>query len=298
MREIQTTALIGLGALGILIGRRMPDVQVIVDRNRLARYQEEQVTCNGEPCAFHYVTPEEGSPVDLLLVAVKTTTLEQAVRDMEKFVGPDTVIISILNGITSEEVIEAAYPGRCLWSVCIGMDALREGRSLRYKNAGVLQFGERGGEDSERLEAVQRYLDRCGIPSERCGDILYKQWNKLMINVGLNQAAAVHGMTYGQLRRDEAVRKELLQAMDEVIAIANRAGVPLPADNNIRWIDSSLPGLAEDGRPSMGQDVLAHRPTEVAEFSGIIRRLGKKYGVPTPVNDFYYERIREIEAAY
>ena len=115
MKKIKTSALIGLGALGILFGRKMPGVQVIADEDRIARYSAEPVVCNGEACSFRYVTPAEGKPVDLLLVAVKATVLEQAIQDIAKFVGPDTVILSVLNGITSEEHIDAAYPGHTLW---------------------------------------------------------------------------------------------------------------------------------------------------------------------------------------
>lgn len=108
MKKIKTSALIGLGALGILFGRKMPGVQVIADEDRIARYSAEPVVCNGEECKFSYVTPAEGKPVDLLLVAVKATVLEQAIQDIAKFVGPDTVILSVLNGITSEEHIDAS----------------------------------------------------------------------------------------------------------------------------------------------------------------------------------------------
>ena len=73
-------------------------------------YAAQPVVCNGEECRFSYVTPAQGKPVDLLLVAVKATVLDQAIADMKNFVGPDTVILSVLNGITSEEHIETAYP--------------------------------------------------------------------------------------------------------------------------------------------------------------------------------------------
>ena len=140
MKKIKTSALIGLGALGILFGRKMPGVQVIADEDRIARYSAEPVVCNGEACSFRYVTPAEGKPVDLLLVAVKATVLEQAIQDIAKFVGPDTVILSVLNGITSEEHIDAAYPGHTLWSVAIGMDATRTGRTLVFNQAGKIQL--------------------------------------------------------------------------------------------------------------------------------------------------------------
>ena len=88
MNQIRTSALIGLGALGILFGRKMPGVQVIADEARIARYAAQPVVCNGEECRFSYVTPAQGKPVDLLLVAVKATVLDQAIADMKNFVGP------------------------------------------------------------------------------------------------------------------------------------------------------------------------------------------------------------------
>ena len=142
MKKIETSALIGLGALGILFGRKMPGVKVIADAEHVARYSAQPVVCNGKECHFDYVTPEQGQPVDLVLVAVKATVLEQAIKDIKKFVGPDTIIISVLNGITSENDIEAVYPGHCLWSVAIGMDATRVGRSLTFGAEGRIQFGE------------------------------------------------------------------------------------------------------------------------------------------------------------
>ena len=298
MKKIETSALIGLGALGILFGRKMPGVQVIADESRIRRYAAEPVVCNGKECRFRYATPAEGKPVDLLLVAVKTTVLDQAIRDIAKFIGLDTVIISVLNGITSEEKLEAAYPGHTLWSVAIGMDASRAGRSLVFKQAGQIQFGERSGEMTPRVQAVADYLDACGIANEPCSDILYKQWNKLMINDGLNQAAAAFNLPYGGLRQPGEAQDMMRRAMQEVIQLANLEGVPLPPDNDVKFIDAMMPTFNPEGMPSMRQDVLAKRPTEVEEFAGVVRQRAKKYGMSTPANDFFYTRIREIEAGY
>ena len=75
-------------------------------------------------------------------------------------------------------------------------------------------------------------------------------------------------------------------------------GVGLPADNHKAFLESMAPTFNPDGMPSMRQDVLAKRPTEVEQFAGVVRRLAKKHGMPTPANDFFYEKIREIEANY
>ena len=228
VKPIRTSALIGLGALGILFGRKMPGVQVIADPQRAARYAAEPVLCNGQPCQFSYCAPEAGQPVDLILVTVKATALDAAIPELAPFVGPDTVILSLLNGITSEERIEAAYPGHTLWSVAIGMDANRKGRQLVFKCPGKIQFGEKDGTLTPRVAAVAQYLEACGIEGEPCTDILYKQWHKLMINVGLNQASAAFGMTYGGLAQEGPERSKMLEAMEEVIRLANAEGVPLP----------------------------------------------------------------------
>lgn len=298
VKPIRTSALIGLGALGILFGRKMPGVQVIADPVRAARYAAEPVLCNGEPCQFQYCSPAEGRPADLILVTVKATGLDAAIRDMAAFVGPDTVILSLLNGITSEERIEAVYPGHTLWSVAIGMDANRKGRQLIFQAPGRIQFGEKDGSLTPRVAAVARYLESCGIAGEPCTDILYKQWHKLMINVGLNQASAAFGMTYGDLARDCPERDKMLEAMQEVIRLANAEGVPLPPDDDVRWLAGAIPTFKPDNKPSMGQDAAARRPTEVEEFSGTVRRLSARHGLPTPANDFFYERIRAIEASW
>ena len=298
MSQIQETAILGLGALGILFGIPMQEhsqVQVIADEDRIRRYEAQPGRCNGQPYSFRYVLPEQGEPADLILVATKATALEQALPRLKNFVGPDTVILSLLNGITSEEKIEALYPGRTLWSVAIGMDATRTGRDLEYKNRGMIQFGEKDGSLTPRLERVKEYFDRCGIESQVCTDILYKQWHKLMVNVGLNQTSAAFGLTYGGLCQKGEAYHTMLRAMEETIALANARGIPLPRDNHTRWLEANLPTFKKDGRPSMGQDILAGRPTEVEEFSGIVRRLGREAGIPTPANDFFYETIRRME---
>lgn len=301
MQDIRSSALIGLGALGILFGWPMQchpprdGFAVIADEARIRRYQAIPTLYNGQTCRFCYCTPAQGKPVDFLLVAVKATALDDAAREIRPFVGPDTVIVSVLNGISSEETLSALYPGRLLWSVALGMDATRDGRSLVCKTPGRLQLGERDGSVTPRLRAAADYLSGCGIAVEVCTDILYKQWHKLMMNDGLNQAAAVFDLTYGGLRRPGPARDKMMQAMHEVVAVAHREGIALPDDAPETWLREMMPRFAADAMPSMRQDVLAHRPTEVEQFAGVIRRLGRKHGVPTPVNDFFYQRLREIE---
>ena len=90
----------------------------------------------------------------------------------------------------------------------------------------------------------------------------------------------------------------MLEAMGEVIRLAHAEGVPLPDDAAAVWLAQAMPTFKPDNKPSMGQDADAHRPTEVEEFAGTVRRLSARHGLPTPANDFFYQRIRAMEAAW
>ena len=144
MQEIKTVAIIGLGALGTLFGnllsKRMEkeDLRIIAGRDRIVRYRQEKVYSNGEICDFHYVTPEEKvPPADLVLIAVKYLQLNDALKAIENQVGPHTLILSLLNGITSEGIIAKAYGmDKVVYCVAQGMDAVKVGGRLTYKNRG------------------------------------------------------------------------------------------------------------------------------------------------------------------
>lgn len=160
------------------------------------------------------------------------------------------------------------------------MDATRVGRSLTFGAPGRIQFGEKNGEMTDRVRAVDEYLTACGIASEPCSDILFKQWSKLMVNDGLNQAAAAFDLPYGGLTKPGPAYDKMLEAMQEVIDLSVLEGVNLPADNHKAFLESMAPTFKPDGMPSMRQDVLAQRPTEVEEFAGVVRRLAKSTGCP------------------
>ena len=148
MKDIQTVGIVGLGALGVLFGSRLlaggADVRVIADETRAARYRREGVTANGVLVTFTYVTPQEAQPVDLLIFATKAGGLAGAMETAAPFIGPDTLMLSVLNGITSEEKIAARFgEENVLYATAQGMDAVREGNALTCAHPGVIVLGER-----------------------------------------------------------------------------------------------------------------------------------------------------------
>lgn len=301
--EIKSVGLIGLGAVGALYSERLvesgADFRVIVDEARKARYMQEGVLVNGVRVDFPYATPDEAAPVDVLIVATKAGGLDAALETAAGFVGENTLLISLINGVTSEGVMAARFGEKnVLYAVAQGMDAVKEGNSLVYRQSGMIVLGEReAGPVSARVQQVADYLNVHGVKVVPVEDMVRRQWGKLMLNVGLNQATMVFECDYSGVQREGRPREVMLGAMREAQMIAGLEGYPISETEFEGWV-ALADGLSPSGKPSMRQDGEAKRRSEVELFSGTMVRLAKKHGVSVPVNAWLYERIREIEAAY
>ena len=304
MKEIQTTAIVGMGALGLLYGNQIAAelgtsaVRFIADKDRIKKYREMNFTVNGERRSFPVEDCETAAPADFIIVAVKYNALPAALDTIKHCVGPDTTIISVMNGISSEQIIGERYGHeKVLYSIAQGMDAMKFGAALTYTKFGELRIGVRTPDQADRLKAMTDFLDRAKIAYVAEDDILHRLWGKFMLNVGVNQTCMAYETTYsGTLTPGEA-HDTMVGAMREVIALAKAEHVNLTEQDLEDYI-RLLETLSPDGMPSMRQDGISHRPSEVEMFAGTVGRMAKKHGLSTPVNDRLYERIKEMEAQY
>jgi 2-dehydropantoate 2-reductase len=304
--EIKTVTVIGLGALGVLFGQHLatnlPEgaLRILADRERIERYERDGVYCNGERCRFRYITPEEkAAPADLLLFAVKFHALPDAIRAAANQVGPDTVILSLLNGISSEEIIGQAFGAeKVLPCVAQGMDAVKAGNALRYEHMGMLCFGGwEAGDRDEKVAEVARFFEKSRLPHEVAADMRRRLWGKFMLNVGVNQVVAVYESDYGGIQSEGEARDVMIAAMQEIVTLSEKENIGLTQADVTYWL-SVLVNLNPRGKPSMRQDLEAKRKSEVELFAGTALALGRKHGLPLPVNQMLYDRIRETESKF
>ncbi|HPS85709.1 MAG TPA: ketopantoate reductase family protein [Spirochaetota bacterium] len=301
MKKISKIYISGLGAIGGAYGSRIFDtdpecITVIADSERITRYTKNGITINGKLYPFKYVTPEDGGDkADLILIAVKHHQLGQSIRDIEKYTGEDTVILSLLNGIVSEELVGRKYGmDKILHSFAVGTDAVREGTDIRFRNIGKIVFGTNDESRKEKVQAVKEFFERTGIPYDIPEDIIRELWWKFMLNVGINQVSAVLKAGYGIFQRVDDARELMVMASLEVVALAEKAGISLSKEDISKYI-AVINTLSPEGKTSMLQDIEAGRKTEVEIFSGTVIEMGKKYGVETPVNDILFRMIRTLE---
>jgi len=306
VRDIKKVTIIGLGALGILFGHQLAkkmskaDLRFVADRERINRYETDHVYCNGERCDFNYLTPDEKcEPADLLIFTVKYDGLKDALEAARHHIGDQTIILSALNGITSEAVIGQAYGDeKILYCVAQGMDAVKVGNHLTFDHSGILCFGDQEpGVISEKVRKVEAFFEKMAFPYEIDTNMVKRQWGKFMLNVGVNQTVAVYRSNYGEIQREGQARKMMIAAMKEVITLSEQAGIHLTEADLDYWL-SVLATLSPDGKPSMAQDVEARRHSEVELFAGTVLTLANEYGISTPVNKELYDRIHSIESQY
>lgn len=301
----KTVAIVGLGALGILYGQHLTEavgkerVRIIVNKERKERYTTHGITLNGEACDFNYVLEEEQmTPADIVIVATKSLTLESGMNSMKNQVGENTTILSLINGISSEGILGDRFGHeKVIPTVALGMDATREGYDVRSQVKGWLQIGIDKPEKTERLSIVQEVFDEAAFPYEVEEDIELKIWHKFVMNVGVNQVVMVKDGTYGTIQTGGEYHDLMIDAMREVIPVAQAEGVALKEEdiqNVVKIIDTVDPA----GMPSMRQDGLAGRPTEVELFAGTILAKSKEHGLDSPVNEYLYKEVKRKEAEY
>ncbi len=299
--------IVGMGALGVMYGDFLTGklgkecVEFVADGKRVNKFKGEGIFCNDRACDFSVVDEREtGKPADLLIFAVKATGLSEAIWTVRNKVSDNTIIMSLLNGISSEEIIGKTYGNeKIVHSVVQGMDAVKEQNKVTYTQFGHFCMGidEESEDKRQKLQKVINLFDKVEIPYILEDDIIRRLWSKFMLNVGVNQAVMIYEGTYATIQKPGAARDLMKNAMKEVIKLAKKENIQVTGDDfdsYIKLIDNMNP----NGMPSMRQDGLARRKSEVELFAGTVIALAEKHKVDVPVNKKIYEAITKMEREY
>jgi 2-dehydropantoate 2-reductase len=306
---VETVLLAGAGAVGLTVAEKIwrydnSCISILANGARLLRYRTNGLFVNGERIDFAFADGADAKPVDCIIVASKYHHLAQIIADIKPYVGKDTIILSLLNGINSEDIIGAAYGRERLpLAFIIATDAFHEGEKTTFTKGGIINFGDAEGKNGEREQKIAEFFTRAGVAFETPKNMKRQLWYKYMINVGTNQVSAVLRLPYSAVQKNGG-KNEIPEAcalvekaMHEVIAVANAQGIDLGEDDIDKW-HKAVNVLSPTSCTSMCQDVLARRKTEVEMFSLTMIELGKKFDIPVPINETLYLQLRTIEQTY
>ena len=297
--ELKKVVIIGAGAVGCymlwgLTQKKDIELSVIASGERKERFEREGFFINDELYKPVVKTPSEAYGADLVIVAVKYNALRSAVSDIKEIVDEHTVVMSLMNGVDSEDVIAAEIGENHIVPALIKVASERKENKVYFdpeSTIGIV-YGEADGKRTERTEALDRLFDGTGLHYRETDVILSEIWSKFRLNVGNNQPQAMLGVGVGAYRDSEhvaAIREGLVKELD---AIAAAKGIDISKADSSSFRGSKVPKKA---RYSTLQDLDARRHTEVDMFSGALVRMGKELGIPTPYNEYTYHMIKALE---
>lgn len=280
--------IVGIGAIGSVYASALgTQARIAASEERCEKYRLEGLYFNDQPCNFDYFTPKVGDQkADLVIIATKSSGLEDALDLIEPIVGSQTIILPLLNGITSEEITARKYGwSRVLYGYYLGHTSTRVGNRVYQDGHYKTYFGQaaNGTMPSEQVERVKAIFDRFAIPYKIPENMIEALWQKFIINVGMNQATAILRCTYGHLQQNTAANNYMRLLMQEASAVATAHGIA-NSDQMVEKAISLLSTLAPQDGSSMYQDVIGGRVPEYDLFADTVCRMGIEHGISTPYN--------------
>lgn len=295
---MKNVLIVGLGAIGSIYAKIFKDsefinLKILVDDKRFSRYQEEGRVINSIRYDFSYVLPNKTDFVaDLIIIATKNSGFQFALENIKNFIGKNTVIISLMNGIESEERLKGKYPSaNILKSFYVGGASMRQGNSITYHNIGDIVLGAENNEQNDALKKVTELFRMCNISHKISNNIDYELWKKLMLNVGVNQVSGAYKADYGKIKNSPELLSKIKKLMEEVVKISVALGINLKHEDLNSAFDVIL-NQNDNAQTSMLQDVFSGHKTEVELFAGTIIELGKKFNIDTPENKKIYNILK------
>ena len=241
------------------------------------------------------MTPEEAKGVDLLVVSLKYGALAGALDDIREAVGENTIVMSLMNGGDSEEIISTKIDKSHIIYSLIKVASHREGKEYVFNpqtTIGIIYGEETAPFESERVAAIRDLFYGTGLNYRVTEYIKEEIWSKYRLNICNNLPQAIIGAGVGCYTDSEHMKAISKGLRKEVEAVALAKGIDMSrcADNSSRG--SAVPPTA---RYSTLQDIDAGRHTEIDMFSGAMMRMGKELGIDTPYNEYTYHIIKALE---
>ena len=301
MNEIKNILICGLGAIGSIYAEKISEfdntnLKILVDENRLKKYSNNPIIYNNKTLNLTYTLPDTTSyKADLILISTKADGLMWACENIRNFIHENTIILPLLNGIESEEILAKLYGwNRVLNAYVICHSSMRNQNYITHDGINTIFFGTKFPQYQNNIQTLKKYFDKVGINYETPNDIVYSQWKKFALNACANPLTAIYGFTFGEALKNKKFMTESIEIIKEVQQIAKAEGVN-NTENLLKDTLEALNSMLPEGKTSMLQDIEAGKKTEIDIFSGTIIKLGKKHNIPTPFNEKVLNKILEIQ---
>ncbi|MFG6432979.1 ketopantoate reductase family protein [Roseateles sp. LYH14W] len=300
-------AILGAGAMGSLFGGLLAEAGqsvTLIDINaaHLGAIRDTGLRLTNDSGDRHILAlkvcrPEQATePPDLLVVFTKTLHTVSALKGVQHLLSSDTQVLSLQNGLGNVEAISEFVPaGQIMIGVTTWPADMVGPGHVHSHGQGAIHLMTADGSERPALAACVDSLSTAGLRCEADPEVWVSIWEKVAFNAALNSICAVTRCTVDQLDLLPEGRALALQVVTEAIAVARASGVAADLARTSAKVVNAIKGH-RGHMPSMLQDVLAGRPTEVASINGAIVAAGRRLGVATTCTATLLELVRLIQA--
>jgi 2-dehydropantoate 2-reductase len=321
--------IVGAGAIGCVVGGLLTkagrDVTLIDQWPDHVEAMKRQGLRLSGTCGEHLIRVKAvhiheaqaiAEPFDAAFVAVKSYDTEWAAALAVRHLGPDGVVVDFQNGINDLRVAAIAGRERTLGCVItIGAGLYEPAHALRTDTNRVgFKLGELDGRDTERARRLAELMNAVA-PSTVTTNLWGERWSKLAVNCMANPLAGLSGLGSAEIRSEPGPCQIAIQIAAEVIQIGRAHGhevEPIFGVAAPRFVDAAAGrGRAEvmadmaagarvlaGGRPSLLQDVMRGRRTEIDHLNGYVVAEGRKVGLKTPFNEAVVRLFHDLGVGF
>jgi len=304
-------AVLGAGAMGSWFGGQLKlaghEVQLLTtNESHIEAVKNNGLTMQGRNKTQHVkidiCRPDEfQGPTELVITLTKTFQLDRAMQSIADNIGADTSVLSLQNGLGNLEVIANYVNAENIWLgvTMLPVDKIAAGE-VANKGQGSTWFGPatvRPEEHQKNNQTIESAFTDAGIDFKHDHLIHKRIWEKVAFNAGMNAVCALCYATPGLINKSPESLKIVQQAASEVNAVATAMHIDIELDSVYRAIDYACKNHG-DHKPSMLQDLLAGKRTEVCALNAAVVARAQDAGVEVPVNEMLCNLIKLSECGH
>lgn len=299
-------AVVGTGAIGSYYGAKLAfhgrDVRFLL-RSGFDEIMRDGIRVRGKQESFHltdvqgYKSTKEIGPCDLVLIAIKATANEALLELVPPLLHEETALLTLQNGFGNDEFLAQHFgAARVLGGLCfICLNRVAPGL-IDHFDYGHISIGEFRGEPRARTREIASEFNESGVVCRLVENLFCERWRKLVWNIPFNGLTiAQGGITTEDILRDDTLRSEALDLMNEVINAANKCGCDLPATISSEQV--TLTETMGAYKPSTLLDFEAGRALEIEAIWGEPLRRAQAAGAKMPRLAQLYQRLKALDAS-
>jgi 2-dehydropantoate 2-reductase len=244
--------------------------------------------------------PAAPAPADLVIVFAKATATAAVAAAASGAIGPDTLVLTLQNGLGNIEVLRSYVPPARLLAgtTTFGTELLGPGH-IRALGSGETVLGALGPGSSGYAERMVLTLSAAGLPTRVTPDVLSVVWAKVAFNCVMNSLCAIASIPVSALALYGGFDALAGSILREVAAVAAAEGVTIDTAAALRVMKAQFdPAASGDHLASTLQDLMNGRPTEIDHLNGAIASRAAAQGIDAPLNALITQLIRLLEATW